>query len=241
MRRRTKFAASVVITVVGAGCSITGITSNPPAPPDMESPITENPPAPAARVDSYDVIVGAQSVRMIPRYAADVEYCRPTGVEEFPAVGACTDQSDAISIPCGVTSDISQVSVDAVAASLDPQTAEVAVLANTSATSVLRLDGAFGSADIPLHASGLPTPTITTTPTPTGVDIAWTTDTPMVTALVDVTRGLVVRHCHVTQPAYSFVDGQPSNIRVQPFLQVETHLTPYGEIRVWRGNGRATD
>lgn len=203
--------------------------------------MTENPPAPAAYVASYDVLVGAQSVRLIPRYAAEVESCRPTGVEVFPAVGECTDQGDAISIPCGIESNITQVSVDGVPGSLDPLTASGEILVNTSATSMLRIDGAFGAADIPLHAIDLPTPTISTTPTANGVDIAWTTDTQMTSALVEVTTGLIVRRCHVPASPCRF-DGQASNIRVQPFLPFLSNFSPpYVEIRVWRGNGRVAD
>ncbi|MBA3539255.1 MAG: hypothetical protein H0T79_06475 [Deltaproteobacteria bacterium] len=235
---RTKFGAAVVLTVASTGCPLTFTSSNPP-PPDTGSTITENPPAPAARVASYDVVVGSQTVRVVPHYEADVAYCVPTGVEVFPLVGECTTQSDAISTPCGVTSDVSQVSIDGVAATPDPQTQDAAIVVNTSASSVLRLDGAFGTADIPLHASGLPTPTITTTPTASGVDIAWTTDVPAASSLVEITSGLVVDHCQVAQQTYT-VDGQPISIRVQPFLQVETHQTPYGQVRVWRGNGKAT-
>ncbi len=92
-----------------------------------------------------------------------------------------------------------------------------------------------------MHAEGFPTPTVTTTPRSNGVDIAWTTDVPAATTLVDVTAGLVAHHCHVTAQAYSFNGEAPSAIRVQPFLSVETTPTPYGEVRVWRGNGKAAE
>ncbi|MCX5746200.1 MAG: hypothetical protein NT062_27295, partial [Proteobacteria bacterium] len=121
MRRRTKFAAAVVVTMASAGCPLEFTISNPP-PPDTGWPISENPPPPAARVASYDVVVGSQTVRMIPRYTAELTFCVPTGVEVFPAIGECTDQADAISLPCGVTSEITQASIDGVAATPDAQT-----------------------------------------------------------------------------------------------------------------------
>jgi len=225
----------VVLTFASPGCSRRVPSINPP-PPDTGYPITENPPPPAARVASYDVVVGSQTVRVIPHYEG-IDYCIPTGVEVFPRVGECTDQADAI--PCGIESDVSQIAVDGVATAPDPQTQDAAIVVNTSASSVLRLDGAYGTVDIPLHASDLPTPTVTTTPTATGVDIAWTTDVPAASSLVEITSGLVVQHCQVAEQTHT-VDGQPISIRVQPFLEVETHQTSYGDVRVWRGNGKAT-
>ncbi len=237
MRKRTRFATAVVVTVASAGCSITA--SNPPAPPDTGFPITENPPPPRVRVDSYDVLVGSQSIRMIPHFTAELEYCQPTGLDVFPTVGACLDQPDQITTPCGISSDVTNLQVDGVMATPDQDTKEIMIVANASASSVLEIRGDLGTSSIPLHASGLPTPTTTTTPTSTGVDLAWTTDVAAASTLVEVTAGLVVRHCHVAQQTYTFEGQPPTTIRVQPFLPPEVVLTPYGEIRVWRGNGKA--
>ena len=227
----------------GTGCPV-AYTSNPPPPDEVDAPMhppTENPPPPGPRVESYDVLVSAQTVRILPRFSADTPSCLPTGVDVLPDLGQCRDQPDVISIPCGLAVDVTQLSIDGAVASIDPQTASAALVVNAGASSVLRLDGRFGAVDVPLHATGLPTPTLTTTPRSNGVDIAWTTDVPAASTLVEVTAGLTVRHCQVTQPAYRFDGPTPSAIRVQPFLPVETTTTPYGDVRVWRGNGRAAD
>ena len=243
MRRRTKFAAAVVMMASGTGCPV-AYTSNPPPPDEVDAPMhppTENPPPPGPRVESYDVLVSAQTVRILPRFAAETPGCMLTGVDVLPDLGQCRDQPDVISIPCGLAVDVTQLSIDGAVAAIDPQTASAALVVNAGASSVLRLDGRFGAVDVPLHATGLPTPTLTTTPRSNGVDIAWTTDVQAASTLVEVTAGLTVRHCQVTQPAYRFDGPTPSAIRVQPFLPVETTTTPYGDVRVWRGNGRAAD
>lgn len=236
MRKRTKFGAAVVVTVANlGGCGIT--TSNPPPP----SPDTGNPPPPALRAASYDVVVGAESVALLPRYATDDPSCRPSGVHEFPAIGECTTEGDAQFFPCGnAVTELAQVSIDGIAATADPATARFGLAVEADATSLLSLTGAFGPVDLPLHASGLPTPTVTATEVATGYDIAWTTDLPPASSVIDLTVGLAVQHCHVTLQSYGYV-GDPSaviGVRVQPLLPVETHATDYGEFRVWRGNGR---
>ena len=243
MRRRTKFAAAVVIMASGTGCQ-SNYVANPPSPDDVDAsmqPPTENPPPPSARVASYDVLVSAQTVRILPRFTADTPGCRPTGVDELPVPGECREQADVVSTPCGLAVAVTRLSIDGAVAAIDPQTASAALVVNAGASSILRLEGPSGAVDVPLHATGLPTPTLTTTPRSNGIDIAWTTDVPATSTLVEVTAGLTVRHCQVTQPSYRFDGPTPSAIRVQPFLPVETVATPYGDVRVWRGNGRAAD
>jgi hypothetical protein len=239
MKRRTKFAAAVVVTAAGAsGCFMT--SKNPPEPDTRPFPDTSNPPPPIA-VASYDVIVTSETVRIEPSYSPNDASCRPRGVEEFPAIGECTEQTDAVSFPCGEpTASVTSASVDGVAAIGDPVAKRFSVTVNSSADSVLVLDGIFGPINVALNATGLPTPTVTATELATGYDIAWTTDVPAASAVVDVTAGLIVKHCHVTMQSYGYA-GDPSaviGVRVQPFLSRETHSTPYGDIRVWRGNGR---
>ncbi|HLL25370.1 MAG TPA: hypothetical protein VK427_24710, partial [Kofleriaceae bacterium] len=232
MKTRRAFGAAFVVTVanVGGGCGV----SNPP-PPDVS-----NPPAPGVRVASYDVLVSSEVVYLLPQYVTTDPSCNPFGVTQVPVIGACLDEGDVQWFPCGdAKTSIVQVSVDGVTATPQARTASIGLAVQSQPSSTLIVDGPQGSIEIPLHATALPTPTITTMESATGYDIRWTTDFPATSALVDVTAGLGVKHCHVTSQSYEYVDPpKVIGVRVQALRELETHATPYGELRIWRGNGK---
>lgn len=192
-------------------------------------------------VASWDLIVSDRYTRLIPTYDFKPG-CEPQGgAGEFPAVvGECTYSTDALNWPCGQPSScLESVTIGGIAASQSTFDIQFYLQGATLGNAMV-MSGCDQTATVPIDDTILPTPTLTASYDQPArrIDANWTTDNAAASSVVALNGGFGGPECQTLDNHYTFADLDifRVDVYVQTFAPVEKFDSPFGEVRVWRGN-----
>ncbi|MCX5747446.1 MAG: hypothetical protein NT062_33700 [Proteobacteria bacterium] len=179
--------------------------------------------------------------KLIPNYDFKPG-CEPRGgADEFPAIaGACTYSTDALNWPCGQPSScVETITIGGVLASEATYDPQFYLQGATLGTSMV-MSGCGQMATVPINVAVLPTPTLMAAYDQPArrVDASWISDHQAASAAITLGGGFGGESCQTLDDHFTFADLDlfHADIYVQTFAPVEKFDSPFGEVRVWRGN-----